>query len=48
MYVRPFVEASLRVNPLELKTNLKEYISHVRTTFFNIINFSDVTLLFIG
>jgi hypothetical protein len=45
MCVQPFVKASLRVNQLEIKTNLKEYMSHVRTTFFNNINFSNTSLI---
>ena len=45
MYIQPFVKASLRVNPLEIETNLKEYMSHERTTFFNNINFSNTSLI---
>jgi thiol-disulfide isomerase/thioredoxin len=45
MYVQPFIKASFRVNPSEIKTNVKEYMSAIIATFFNPIDFSNDTLV---
>jgi thiol-disulfide isomerase/thioredoxin len=45
MYVHSFIKAGLRANPLEIKPNIKEYISHVKTAFFNNIDFSNQALI---
>jgi thiol-disulfide isomerase/thioredoxin len=45
MYVHSFIKAGLRANSSEIKPNVKEYISHVRTTFFNNIDFSNQALI---
>ena len=45
LYIYPFVKASFRVNPPELKTNVKEYMSAILDTFFDHIEFSNETLI---
>jgi thiol-disulfide isomerase/thioredoxin len=45
LYVFPFVKASFRTNPSEIKTSPEAYMSFITTTFFNNINFSDSRLL---
>jgi thiol-disulfide isomerase/thioredoxin len=45
MYVYPFIKAGLRTNASIIKPDVKEYIHHVRTTFFDNINFSNPTLI---
>ncbi|MDX6745419.1 TlpA disulfide reductase family protein [Polaribacter sp. PL03] len=45
MYVLPFIKASLRVNPSEIKTNANEYMSNMTSTFFDNLDFSNETLL---
>lgn len=45
MYVQPFIKATLRVNPSEIKTKTNEYLSNMRATFFNNMDFSNKTLL---
>ncbi|AUC85639.1 hypothetical protein CW731_10220 [Polaribacter sp. ALD11] len=45
MYVQPFIEASLRANPPEIKTTAKEYMSNMTGSFFNNMDFSDETLI---
>ena len=45
MYVYPFIKNGLRANSSEIKPNVKEYVYHVRTTFFYYINFSNPTLI---
>jgi thiol-disulfide isomerase/thioredoxin len=45
MYVQPFIKGSLRANPLEIKVSVKEYISHVRTRFFENMDFSNSSLI---
>jgi thiol-disulfide isomerase/thioredoxin len=45
MYVHSFIKAGLRANSSEIKPNVKEYVSHVRTTFFNTIDFSNQALI---
>ena len=45
MYVKPFIKASLRVNSVEIKTNLQDYMYVVKNTFFDHIDFSNETLI---
>ncbi|MDB4037068.1 TlpA family protein disulfide reductase [Polaribacter sp.] len=45
LYIYPFVKASFRVNPPELKTNVKEYMSAILDTFFEPIDFSNQALV---
>ena len=45
MYVYPFIKASLRVNSVEIKTNLQDYMYMVKNTFFDHIDFSNETLI---
>ena len=45
MYVYPFIKASLRVNSVEIKTNLQDYMYVVKNTFFDHIDFSNETLI---
>lgn len=45
MYVQPFIKASLRSNPSEIKTNGKEYMSTMTTTFFDNMDFSNTALI---
>ncbi|WP_299670476.1 TlpA disulfide reductase family protein [uncultured Polaribacter sp.] len=45
MYVQPFIKATLRANPSEIKTTPKEYLSNMRTTFFDNMDFANTTLL---
>jgi thiol-disulfide isomerase/thioredoxin len=45
LYVYPFVKAGFRVNPPEIKTNVKEYMSAILNTFFEPIDFSNQALI---
>ena len=45
MYVYPFIKASLRSNPSEIKTTAKEYMSNITSTFFDNMDFSNETLI---
>jgi thiol-disulfide isomerase/thioredoxin len=45
MYVQPFIKATLRANPLEIKSNGKEYMSNMTSTFFDNMDFSNETLM---
>ncbi|QOD59720.1 redoxin domain-containing protein [Polaribacter haliotis] len=45
MYVQPFIKATLRANPSEIKTTAKDYMSNMTTTFFDNMNFKDKTLI---
>ena len=45
MYVFPFIKATLRANPSEIKTSPKEYMTNMNATFFNNMDFSDTTLI---
>jgi len=44
LYIYPFIKASFRVNSPEIKTNVKEYMSAILTTFFEPIDFSNQAL----
>ncbi|TMM29871.1 redoxin domain-containing protein [Polaribacter aestuariivivens] len=45
MYVKPFIKATLRVNPPEIKTTAKEYMTNMTSTFFDNMDFNDETLI---
>ena len=45
MYIYPFIKASLRVNSVEIKANLQDYMYAVKNTFFDHIDFSNETLI---
>jgi thiol-disulfide isomerase/thioredoxin len=45
MYVHPFIKASFRESSPEIKTNVKEYMSAIKATFFDPIDFSNDTLV---
>ncbi|TXD50088.1 TlpA family protein disulfide reductase [Polaribacter sp. IC073] len=45
MYVQPFIKASLRANPSEIKTIAKDYMSNMTSSFFNNMDFSNKTLI---
>ncbi|WP_299014704.1 TlpA disulfide reductase family protein [uncultured Polaribacter sp.] len=45
MYVQPFVKATLRANPEELKTTVENYMSNITNTFFDNMDFSNKTLI---
>jgi thiol-disulfide isomerase/thioredoxin len=45
MYVYPFIKASFREGSPEIKTNVKEYMSAIKATFFDPIDFSNDTLV---
>ena len=45
MYIAPFIKASFRVNPPEIKTNVKAYMSAIIAAFFDSIDFSNDTLV---
>lgn len=44
MYVQPFIKATLRANPPEIKTTAKNYMANMTNTFFNNMDFSNETL----
>ena len=45
MYVQPFIKATSRSNPSEIKTNAKEYMQNINATFFDNMDFSSKTLI---
>ncbi|MCI2229981.1 AhpC/TSA family protein [Polaribacter sp. MSW13] len=45
MYVQPFIKATLRANPKEIKTSPNEYMSNMVATFFDNMDFSNKTLI---
>ncbi|QTD36179.1 TlpA family protein disulfide reductase [Polaribacter batillariae] len=45
MYVQPFIKATLRANPSEIKTTAKDYMSNITSTFFDHMDFKDKTLI---
>ena len=45
MYVFPFIKATLRANPKEIKTSPKGYMTNMVATFFDNMDFSDTTLM---
>ncbi|PQJ79913.1 TlpA family protein disulfide reductase [Polaribacter porphyrae] len=44
-YVAPFIKASLRSNPPEILTSVETYLSKMKNTFFDKIDFSNKTLI---
>lgn len=44
-YIFPIVKASLRNNPPEILESIKDYMSNLKNTFFDNINFSDKALI---
>lgn len=44
MYAQPFIKATLRANPSEIKTTAESYMSNMTTTFFDNMDFSNETL----
>ena len=45
MYVLPIIKASSRSNPKEILTSVKEYMSAIKSTYFNRLNFTNKTLI---
>ncbi|MDD7915197.1 TlpA family protein disulfide reductase [Polaribacter ponticola] len=45
MYVLPIIKASSRSNPKEILTNVKEYMSAIKSTYFDRLNFTNKTLI---
>lgn len=44
MYVQPFIKATLRANPTEIKNTAESYMSNMTSTFFDNMDFSSETL----
>ena len=44
-YVAPFVYASARSNPPEILTSVNDYLSNIKNTFFDKLDFSNKTLI---
>ncbi|MEN8776128.1 MAG: TlpA disulfide reductase family protein [Polaribacter sp.] len=44
MYVKPFIKATLRANPPEIKTTVQDYMSNITSTFFDNMDFSNTAL----
>lgn len=44
-YVAPFVNASARSNPPEILTSVNEYLSNIKNTFFDKLDFSNKALI---
>ncbi|WP_298762625.1 TlpA disulfide reductase family protein [uncultured Polaribacter sp.] len=45
MYVQPFIKATLRANTAEIKTTVEDYMSNMKNTFFDNMDFSNKTLI---
>lgn len=44
-FVAPFIKASARNNPPEILTSVNDYLSNIKNTFFNQLDFSNKTLI---
>ncbi|WP_223269108.1 MULTISPECIES: TlpA family protein disulfide reductase [unclassified Polaribacter] len=44
-YIAPFVKASARINPPEILSSVNEYLSNIKNTFFNTLDFSNKALM---
>jgi thiol-disulfide isomerase/thioredoxin len=45
LFVAPFVKASARTNPSEILTNVNAYLSHIKNTFFDKLDFTNKALV---
>ncbi len=45
LFVAPFVKASARTNPAEILTNVNAYLSHIKNTFFDKLDFTNKALV---